>query len=555
TAIEWPDDELAVFATVKGPLFAVGDEELLEYRLADDARPRPLHPFRRLADVPDRLAPIDAALELLGRLHRERNRRPIAETVHRLLDATRAHAMFVLRPSGEQALANVLHVAEQARTYESAGGISFRGFVERLLEEAGARRASEAPILEEGSEGVRLMTVHRAKGLEFPVVILADMTADIARRQASRVVDSVRERCAVRIAGWAPAELTDHQELEVDRDRAEGVRLAYVAATRARDLLVVPALGDGPWGEQTDESLGGWIAPLNGAIYPPPDAQRRAEIAPGCPRFGRDSVLDRPMDPEGDVSVQPGLHRIAEREVVWWDPGALELSVEARQGIRREELLSREVDESVVQEGVARYRDWERTRGEAIATAARPSVQPLTARAWSARRLEQAGPAWANGIAVEEIARERGRPKGPRFGALVHAVLAITPLDADDERVAGITEVQGRVLGATPEEVKAARRVARRVLEHPLLDRARDAQVRNACRRETPLTMSTPEGELVEGVLDLAFEERDGWTVVDFKSDSELDEALATYRAQVQAYVEMLAKATGAKAKGVLLRV
>ena len=142
SAIEWPDDELSVFATLKASLFAIGDEELLEYR----HRYRRVHPFRRPKDeLPDHLAPIGEALDLLGELHRRRNRRPIAETINLLLEKTRAHAGFALRPSGEQALANVLHVAEQARGYESSGGISFRGFLERLIEDAEGRRLLTFP--------------------------------------------------------------------------------------------------------------------------------------------------------------------------------------------------------------------------------------------------------------------------------------------------------------------------------------------------------------------------------------------------------------------------
>ena len=71
----------------------------------------------------------------------------------------------------------------------------------------------------------------------------------------------------MKIGGWAPHELHEHEAEEVARDEAEGVRLAYVAATRARDLLVVPALGDEPW-------EGGWFSPLNRALYPPLDARR-----------------------------------------------------------------------------------------------------------------------------------------------------------------------------------------------------------------------------------------------------------------------------------------
>src|SRR5207247_10860174 len=120
-------------------------------------------------------------LLVIADVHRRRNRRPIVETVNALLEAPRAHAAFALRPAGNQVLANVYRICDLARSYELADGYSFRGFVERLNEQAEREETSEAPVLEEGTEGVRIMTVHSAKGLEFPVVILADMTAQLAR--------------------------------------------------------------------------------------------------------------------------------------------------------------------------------------------------------------------------------------------------------------------------------------------------------------------------------------------------------------------------------------
>ena len=171
-----------MFATLRGALFAIGDEELLEYR----------HQVRRISirseipngcvvraepSRPDRRCALTHCL--LQRLHRSRNHVPVATTISTLLDATRAHVGFALEHGGEQVLANVLHVAELARRYEADGGISFRGFIDELREQAEDGQAGEAPILEEGSDGVRLMTVHKAKGLEFPVVILADMTAKL----------------------------------------------------------------------------------------------------------------------------------------------------------------------------------------------------------------------------------------------------------------------------------------------------------------------------------------------------------------------------------------
>src|SRR5262249_10560810 len=159
---------------------------------------------------------------LLQELHRRRNYRPVADTVTALLASTRAHVALILRAAGEQSLANVLHVAELARQYEAGGGISFRGFIDQLRT-AAALEGADAPILEESSDGVRLMTVHKAKGLEFPVVILADLTCRMSRNEASRYLDLDRGLCAMKIGGWAPHELYDHEAEEVMRDEAEGV--------------------------------------------------------------------------------------------------------------------------------------------------------------------------------------------------------------------------------------------------------------------------------------------------------------------------------------------
>src|SRR5262249_30094554 len=124
-AIEWPEDELSVFATLRGSLFAISDEELLEYR-QNFGR---FHPFRIPEQAPEKLGPIVKALQILQALHRSRNRVPIATTIAQLLESTRAHVGFALEHGGEQVLANVAHVSDLARRYEAEGGISFRGFI------------------------------------------------------------------------------------------------------------------------------------------------------------------------------------------------------------------------------------------------------------------------------------------------------------------------------------------------------------------------------------------------------------------------------------------
>ena len=560
-AIEWPDDELSVFATLKGSLFAIDDELLLEFRHRFGA----FHPFRvpkelggnsgqdlALTGEPTaHLSAIADALRLLQQLHRARNYRPVADTIGRLLAETRAHVGFILRPAGEQALANVLHVAELARQYEAIGGISFRGFIDELRT-AAASEAAEAPILEEGSDGVRLMTVHKAKGLEFPVVILADLTCNMSRKDASRYLDAARGLCAMKIGGWAPHELHQHQAEEVARDQAEGVRLAYVAATRARDLLVVPAVGDDPWD-------GGWFSPLNRALYPPVASRRSAARGPACPAFtSKDSVLERPNDePAGSGTVCPGLHAFeAGYAVVWWDPGALKLDEKPTFGVRREDLIVKDVAKHVIADGRSRYDRWHLARDDAREAGAVPSLVVEPAGAWAAKPECRIRDSEFVRMVGEGRSGEEARSGGIGFGLLVHGLLAQAPFGAARATLDDLAAIEARVLGLGDAEAAAAAAVVERLLTHDLLVRARAADARGACRRETPVTWTLPDGTLIEGVVDLAFEEAGEWTVVDYKTDREIAASGEDrYRRQVALYASAIAQATGQPAHAVLVRV
>jgi ATP-dependent exoDNAse (exonuclease V) beta subunit len=572
-AIEWPDDELSTFAALKGPLFAIDDEHLFEFK----SRFRVFHPFRvppelggnsgqdlvLTAEPTTHLMPIADALRLLQQLHRGRNYRPVADTIGRLLEETRAHVGFILRPAGEQALANVLHIAELAREYEAAGGISFRGFIDELQRAAASTEAAEAPILEEGSDGVRLMTVHKAKGLEFPVVILADLTCRMSRSDAGRYLDPERGLCAIRLSGWAPHELLEHEAEEVARDEAEGVRLAYVAATRARDVLVVPAVGDAPW-------EGGWLSPLNDALYPLADRRRTAKRGMKCPAFrSKDTVLERPDNETATpATVCPGHHEFDGYSVVWWDPSALTLGLKPANGLRRDDLIVRDVARDVVADGRTKYDAWKLARINAREQGSVPTVRVQTVREYiteastlAAENKEapgsQASADPPNAVAIVSLSqRDHDRPSGAAFGTLVHAVLARAPFDASPADLNDIVALEARLLAMGDEETAAASAIVERVLKHDLLVRARRADARGACRRETPVTLTLDDGTLVEGVVDLAFEEDGAWTIVEYKTDREIAASgEEQYRRQLGAYASAVARATGQPASGILVRI
>ena len=547
-AVEWPDEELSVFATLRGPLFSIGDEELLEWKQNFHA----FHPFRVTADPhAAHLQPIADALRLLQRLHKRRNYRPVSDTLQELIDATRAHVGLVLRTGGDQALANVLHIAELARQYEASGGLSFRGFVDELRLASETAQAAEAPILEEGSDGVRIMTVHKAKGLEFPIVVLADLTCKLARSDAGRWVDADASLCALRLGPWSPTDLLLHNAEEAARDVAEAHRLAYVAATRARDVLVVPAIGDAAYD-------GGWLDPLVPAIYPPEKVRRSSGKAVGCPAFkSTDSVLNRPDgDPATPLTVAPGRFQFDGYSVTWFDPHALHLGAASSFGLVRDDLIVKDGNMFAVEERLAEYERWRAARETTIQSGSRASVRFQTATAWAAdaaqKGLDDVLAAAASGVEIAEVARRTSRPGGPRFGTLVHAVLATVSLDAGDEAIARTAETHARMLDASASEIAAATEVVRGVLRHDIMVRARRGA---KLRRETPVSWVQDDGTLIEGVLDLAFDEGDRTVVVDFKTDHELSAGEARYRAQVHQYVRAVARATGREVRGILFRV
>ena len=152
--------------------------------------------------------------------------------------------------------------------------------------------------------------------------------------------------------------------------------------------------------------------------------------------------------------------------------------------------------------------------------------------------------------------RDRERPSGRRFGALIHALLASIDLDVGVDEIKGQAAINGRLVGATEEEIQAAIATVGDALVHPILRRAAASARNGGLRRETPVLLRRDDGSFVEGTLDLAFHEDTsdfvGWTVVDFKTDREV-KAMSIYIAQVRIYLKAVSAATGLPARGIIL--
>jgi ATP-dependent exoDNAse (exonuclease V) beta subunit len=223
-------------------------------------------------------------------------------------------------------------------------------------------------------------------------------------------------------------------------------------------------------------------------------------------------------------------------------------------GVRREDLIVKDVPKNVIADGRSRYDRWLLNRADARESGSVPSLRVQTVH----ELLEGADQTSDFTLQTLDLrdSSTRDRSSGAAFGLLVHELLAQASFDATPEDLVHLARVHTRVLALPDDDALAAARAVHRVLQHSLLQRARAADVRGACRRETPVTTTTEAGVLVEGVVDLAFEEDGQWTVVDYKTDRELlTIGEDRYRRQVATYALAIREATGQPVSGVLMRL
>jgi hypothetical protein len=237
-AIEDPHDPVALVGALRSPFFGVTDEMLLGLHVAGGE-------FCYLRPLPAGADPALArAWALLGELHRDRNAAAPAAVVERLLAGSEALAAYALEPQGEARVANLLKVLDTARALEKTGALSFRGLV-RWLRDRGASRYEEEESAVDADDAVRLMTIHKAKGLEFPVVVVPDLGRAGPWRAPIILADRASARLAMNLGRVADTTMTtldwaDAEAREIQRVDAEALRVLYVALTRAERALVLP---------------------------------------------------------------------------------------------------------------------------------------------------------------------------------------------------------------------------------------------------------------------------------------------------------------------------
>lgn len=303
SVIEDPLDDVALAGCLRSPFFALSDEGLYWLSRSSGGLARGLDLADQMANLSDRdRAQAERARMLLGRWRGLKDHVPMAELLSRAVDESGFSAALVCEFLGARKLANVRKLIETARDFDRRGGFGLADFVGRLRAFADdPPREEQATTTEEGSPSVRIMTVHQAKGLEFPIVILPDLNKNAGLKTGSLGFD--RDLGLVLKPRPAPAEPDDrpgageslgwlaHRAIEEREEREEALRLFYVATTRARDDLILsagfaspleevaasvarlsPALNllwerfDGPTGRCIAELPDGWPVPEVSAV-------------------------------------------------------------------------------------------------------------------------------------------------------------------------------------------------------------------------------------------------------------------------------------------------
>jgi len=233
-AVDDPLDEISIVGALRSSYFGVSDEELLAYK-KDGGRWNYM-----LTDLFD--GPVGEAMKSLRQWHSRRNSLPPQVLLSQILDRTKALESFLMKPLGEQRVANIEKLLGQIRSVWYSGHTTFRRTVQHLADVQERRLAEEeSATVEPGDDFVRIMTIHKSKGLEFDVVVLPDLCRQSDLAPGPVLLERRAGRFEVGLGkGVQSADYQRCAQAEILNLQAERARLLYVAATRAKSCIMLP---------------------------------------------------------------------------------------------------------------------------------------------------------------------------------------------------------------------------------------------------------------------------------------------------------------------------
>ena len=276
-AIDDPSDQVALVATLRSPAFGCSDVELATWR---DSGGRFSYEHPGEGQAPR----VRQALTDLAELHRSRHEHSVPALVEKVIDERLLVAQAFGQPRPRETWRRYRYVAKRARDFAATGRATLRSFVEWMEGlEREQYRDSGVAAAEEDDRSVRVLTIHGAKGLEFPVVIMTGWGSSRRGDSAQVLPDRIHGSLEVGFGDWATQGFKGAAEREKRADLAETVRLTYVAATRARDHLLLSLWRKEAWStdlptqaaafeESLDSGGLGLRVDLDGAQHPPAPA-------------------------------------------------------------------------------------------------------------------------------------------------------------------------------------------------------------------------------------------------------------------------------------------
>jgi ATP-dependent helicase/nuclease subunit A len=482
-AVDDPLDQVSLVAALRSAAFGCSDDELylhvarggrLDYRSDGTASPEAVR----------------EAFETLVALHRRKAGVSLSRLVRETVERLRMIEVALAGWDGQQAAANLAKLVEQSRAFSARGGGGLRAFARWLAEQRGTYETENAGVAEAADDAVRLVTMHASKGLEYPIVMLANLGTQPNRR-VEPVVDRARRKLELRIssrkkqfatAGFEAA--WEHEKVQLD---AEELRLLYVAATRARDRLIIPisyAKRPGPRLAALMDSLPDEEAPLEtetDGLY----------------------LIDAAMLPPLAEDEPPAATAPAEAEV-------------------EAEMAARDVWE----------RKWVETLEDARAELA---IHPAT-------KDEGDDPVPAAFLGADDAPLIAGEGPPAEKGEAMHRILELVDLrnPHDLEEVArSVCTVAG-----LDDHLDEILDLCRACLESEALARALGSK---HVWREVPYTVAVEDG-YATGRIDLVFGENGELVVLDWKSDTvgpkQVQAAAESHRPQAEAYAQSLTAST-----------
>jgi ATP-dependent exoDNAse (exonuclease V) beta subunit len=553
-----PLDDQALFGALASPACGAAPDTLWLLRAAAGRRRHVWPAVEQVAELtddtelddPERLAAIpepqlallrDFARTIEG-LRGRAGRLPLAGLIDTAIAETGYDLAVLMRPSGEARFANVRKLMRLAGEFEAREGRDLRGLLDFLASRAEADAEAEAASAIEGHDGVRIMTVHSAKGLEFGVVAVPNLSRRLlagSRLPLTLGHESEQPRVGLQLRrlGAASINLYSHEQLCAEtqqREAEEELRLFHVAATRARERLILSGVAMPQPGRGTQPGTPAIERILDGFEV---DRERDSGIAIPAPR-PREG-LDASFEPS-QIAVRvnpPSPERAAELTATRG-----EAKPEAPLGEGRAPLLERQPptvpNRPLSYTAIAAYEE----------CAYRFYMERVLDLGTRVRSLSPIAQQEANSGGRGELTSRDG---GAARGAAVHSLLEWSEANEWREPAADLVQRQSLAAGIDPEDGIEEELLAsvRAWLGSGLL-RERVLAAGAVSRAEVPLLLGVSE-VMLRGSIDLLVE-RDGDPplVIDYKTDrlggSTPAERAAKYGTQRAIYALAVSEARGA---------